>query len=246
MNTIIITPRSDGDRFEIMLEPSIKNFSTKCVSVSDKEDTDVTDVSRTISYKYNVGVATAIQNNVISDDTIVMLCKPNVSIADPNAIAKLEHVFSEKPELGMVGVKGVLKLNKSLNLYHEDNVPVNGIIYNVVDHQRGEYFGTDKKGYFTNVVAVDDSFIAVRGSVLKNIRELFTIPTNHGFGIEATIKVLKSGYDVAVIDFFVISNGYTDANAVMVSDICTQLNLEKSVSVQDLNLTKNFIVDVEL
>ena len=246
MNTIIITPRSDGDRFKLMLEPSIKSFNTKCVSVSDKEDTGITDMSRTISYKYNVGITTSIQNNLILDDTIVILCKPNVSIADPNAIAKLEHVFSAKPELGMVGVKGVLKLNKSLDLYHTDNMPVNGIIYNVVDHQRGEYLGTDKKGYFTNVVAVDDSFIAVRGSVLKNIPELFTIPINNGFGIEATIKILKSGYDVAVIDFFVISNHYTNANAVMVRDICTQLNLPESISIEDLNLTKNFIVDVEL
>ena len=244
MNTIIVTARYDGDKFDLMLGPSIKNFNTKCVNVSDKEDSKESD--KTISNKYNIGIVTALQNGLITDDTIVILCKSDVSISDPNAVAKLEHVFSTKPELGMVGVKGVLKLNDSVDLYHKDNIPVNGIVYNVIDQQRGEYFGTDKKGYFTNVVAVDDSFMAIRGSVLKNIQGLFSLAVNNGFGIDATIKILKSGYDVAVIDLFVISNSYTDIKSEIISDICKLLNLGKSVSVQDLELTKNFIVDVEL
>lgn len=244
MNNIVITPRFDGDKFDLMLGSSLKNLNTKCVNVSDKDDSIAE--HKMISNKYNVGIGVAGANNLINDDTLVILCKSDVSIADPNAIAKLEHVFTTQPNIGMVGVKGVTTLNKSVELYHLDNTPLNGIVYNVKDTNKGEYHGTDKKGYFTNIIAVDDSIMVIRGSILKNIEKLFTVDTNDGYGIEATVQVLRSGYGVAVIDMFVISNEYTDINSEIVEDICSKLNLDLPLSVTSLNVDNTFIVDVEV
>ena len=244
MDNIIITARYDGDKFDDMLGPSIKNIQTKCVNVSDKPDSVESD--KTISTKYNVGILTAIKNNLVSDDTIVILCKSNVSISDPIAIPKLEYVFSTKPEIGIIGVKGITKINEYVELYNIENNPLNGIVYNNIDPKKGEYVGTNTKGFFTDIIAMDDSFIAIRGKVLHNIDKLFSISTNYGFGIEAVIKVLNTGYGSGIIDLFVISSEHTNINIESISDICDKLNLTLPLSIEDLNISKNFIVDVEL
>ena len=70
MEIIVVTPRFDGDKFDVMLGPSLTKLSTKCINVSETKDSD--EASKTISNKYNVGILTALQNNLISDNTIVM------------------------------------------------------------------------------------------------------------------------------------------------------------------------------
>lgn len=246
MEIVVVAPRFDGDKFDIMLGPSLTKLRTKCINVSDAKDSNVD--AKTISNKYNVGIMTALHNNLINDDTIIILCKSDVSIADPYIAEKLEYVFSTQENVGMVGVKGVLSLNPNCELYHNNNRPLNGIVYNVKDLQNGEYYGTNKKGYFTNVIAVDDSFMAIRGSVIKNIgnNTLFNINTNDGYGIDATINILKFGYQVSIIDAFIISNEYTNVNYEIIEDICSKINLKLPASIDTLNIVNNFIVDVEV
>lgn len=234
MDIIVITDRYDDDKFGMMLEPSLKQLNVKCVNVHNTPNAD--DPSKKISNKYNVGIITAIQNNLIFEDTIVILCKSNVSIADPMTTEKLKHIFTTQPNVGMVGVKGVKTLNPVVDMYHTDNTPLNGLVYNVKDANTGEYLGTDKKGYFIDVISVDDSIMCIRGSILKKHNKLFDIDLDRGFGIEATVKILKAGYHVAVIDMFVISNEYTDVDGEMIYHICDKLNLTFPVTVESLML----------
>lgn len=245
METIIITPRSDGDKFDIMLGPSIQNIRTKCVNVSDKPGTDSPEL-KTISNKYNVGIRTIIDNNIITDDSLVILVKSDVSIADPRAIDKLVYTFESNPDIGLVGVRGVSCINDSVRLYDKSNTPLNGLVYNVVDAVKGQYVGEDVKGFYTDVIAVDDSVIAIRGKALLAIGALFEVNTNIGFGIEAVIKLLRYGYEAVVVDMFIISNDYTDIDPSVIDEIASQLKLTYPITVNSLNISKNFVVDVEL
>jgi len=245
MENIIITSRYVGDKFDIMLAPSIQKIRTKCVNVSDKPDVDDEDL-KTISNKYNVGIKTIIENSLLTNDTIVILAKSNVSIADPMAIDKLYYTFTENPEIGIVGVRGVSQITGSTRFYDPNNNPVNGIVYNVDDIEKGEYRGSDLKGFYTDIIAVDDSVIAIRGSALVGVDKFFEVHTNIGFGIEAVINILKRGYEAAVIDMFIISNEYTDIDSSVIDEITSKMNLTYPITVDSLNITKNFVVDVEL
>jgi len=245
MENIIITSRYDGDKFDMMLSPSIQKIRTKCVNVSDKPEVDNADL-KTISNKYNVGIKTIIENNLLTNDMIVILVKSNVSIADPMAIDKLYYTFTQNPEIGIVGVRGVTCLTESTRFYDPSNNPVNGLVYNVDELERGEYRGEDLKGFYTNIIAVDDSIIAIRGSALVGVDRFFDINTNIGFGIEAVVKILNRGFEAAVIDMFIISNEYTDIDSSVIDELTSQLNLTYPVTVDSLNITKNFVVDVEL
>jgi len=213
--------------------------------VSDKPDIDDKDL-KSISNKYNVGIKTLIENNLLTNDTIVILVKSNVSIADPIAIDKLYYTFTENPEIGVVGVRGVSQIVGSTRLYDSNNNPVNGVVYNVDNIEKGSYCGSDSKGFYTDIIAVDDSVIAIRGSVLMGVDKFFEVYTDFGFGIEAVINILKRGYKSAVIDMFVISNEYTDIGSSVIDDITSKLNLTYPITVDSLNITKNFVVDVEL
>lgn len=244
MNTIVITNRFDGDKFDSMLGVSLQNMTVKCINVSHNPNSDI-EVNR-LSNQYVVGLKTALQNDLILDDSIVIFCKSNVNIADPHAIAKLEHVFNTNIDVGVIGVRGVGVLNKSVNLYHSDNNPSNGIVYNVDDLMTGTYQGENKKGFFTNVVSVDDSLIAVRGSVLKSVDNVFTVNTDTGFGIDISVRTLRYGYLVATIDMFIISNEYTDVTSDTIEYVCGELGLDLPISCETFKVDKNFIVDVEL
>lgn len=244
MRIIFVTARHDGDNFENMLAPSIQKIQTKCVNVSDNPNS-VTD-TKTVSDKYNVGIKTAIENNLVADDSIIVLAKPNSSAADPNFVAKLYYVFDSRPDVGIVGIRGVSELNDGVCLYDPQNNPLNGLVYNITDIQNGQYIGENQKGFHTNVVAVDDSIIAIRGKVLLSMEKLFSISTDTGYGIEASINVLKLGYTVSVADIFAISSDNTDLSSEEISNITSQLEVKYPVSVDSLNIVKNFIIDVEL
>jgi hypothetical protein len=120
------------------------------------------------------------------------------------------------------------------------------MVYNVVDAVKGQYVGEDVKGFYTDVIAVDDSMIAIRGKALLAIGALFEVNTNIGFGIEAVVKLLRYGYEAVVIDMFIISNDYTDIDPSVIDEIASQLKLTYPITVNSLNISKNFVVDVEL
>jgi hypothetical protein len=162
------------------------------------------------------------------------------------AIDKLYYTFTQNPEIGIVGVRGVTCLTESTRFYDPSNNPVNGLVYNVDELEKGEYRGEDLKGFYTNIIAVDDSIIAIRGSALVGVDRFFDINTNIGFGIEAVVKILNRGFEAAVIDMFIISNEYTDIDSSVIDELTSQLNLTYPVTVDSLNITKNFVVDVEL
>jgi len=244
MEIIFITPRYDGDNFDSYLGASIQKIKTKCVNVADSKDS--THI-KTISNKYNIGIDIIKQQNILTDSTIVVFAKPNVHIIDPIFADKISMIFSDTHNVGVVGVAGVKELHTGRNLYSNDNTPLNGIIYTTdKENNKGEHVQYSKTGFYTDAVAVDDSIIAVRGSLLLNDDFSFEYDSSIGFGIELSIKAIKYGYDVAVADILVVSENKSNIDYEIIDNIVSLSESTYPVNVKTLGKNINSVIDIEL
>jgi len=244
MDNVFITPRMDNDDFDSYLGASLQSIKTKCVNISDSNDS--TNI-KSISQKYNVGVSIIKDKHLLTDSTIVIFSKPNVYIADPLFIDKITMIFNDKPNIGVVGVVGVKELHSGRDLYSNDNTPLNGIVYTIdEDSNKGEHIQYSVNGFYDDVVAVDDSIFAVRGSLLLNDDFSFDYDSDIGYGIELSIKAINYGYDVAVADILVVSQTNTNISYDVIDDIIQLTNSKYPVNIKTLLKNINSIIDIEL
>ena len=241
--SIFITARFSDDGFDSFLGPSLQKIQTKCVNVSDSETSDGI---KTISTKYNIGINIAKEQQLVSNETIVVFSKSDVHVLDPLVMDKLELIFNELPNMMVVGVVGVNELHRGRNLYNIDNKPVNSIIYKKVDSDtEGEHIKYSDQGFYTNVVGVDDSIIAVRGSFI-NSGFMFTCDTNTGFGIDVAINATKQGYDVGVADILVVSKNTSDVDYNDIESVLDAIDVSLPVNIKNISNKGNSLVDVEI
>ena len=229
MNNVFITYRYDGDEFDNRLAPSLRDLKTKCVSVNSKTE------SKYISDKIAVGIETARSNNLIDHNTVVVLCNPNIYVLDQLCVEKLEYIFTTQHNVGVVGIAGVKKLNSQKNMYDPDNNPVNGV-----------FVGTQHKkfsdvGYYTNVVGVDDTFIAIRGKFILNNNIAFK-NINTGIGINIAFDAIKAGYDVVCADIDISILEHNDVHSTAINYLVNEYCLTYPVQYGNIGIS----VDVEL
>lgn len=191
MHNIIITHRYNGDLFDTMLSPTIKLLQSKCISISPKNDEDITYKS----IMYNTGVKTALDNKLINDNTIVIFTSPNVNIIDPLFMEKLDYIFNSNSTCDNVGVVGVTGFSDINNFGNINNL-LNGITCISPDDK---YIGSENRAFHRNVSNVNDSIFAVRGKVLLNLAP-FNTKTNMGVGVEICINAYKCGYTATIAD----------------------------------------------
>lgn len=245
MNIVFITARYDGDEFESYLAPSINKINAKCVNVSDNENS--TNVS-SIANKYSAGVRIVDNQGLLQQNSIIIFVKGNVKIIDSVAIDKLTHIFTEKPNVGVVGISGIREINKDKDFYDLSNKPVNGIVYKGdTSESIGNHVKFSKQGYYDDVVGIDDCFFAVRGKLLFPDRITFESDSNSGMGTEVALKALDAGYDVASADILVYSNEHTNCSADVINSI-TERFCDKSfpITSKKFKKAKGSVVDIEL
>ena len=244
METVFITPRYKGDGFDRYLGPSLERIPTKCINVADKPDT----VSiKSSSHKFNSGVEIAKDRDLLHEDTIVVFAKSNVHILDHLFADKVSMIFEEKPEVGVLGVLGVKQLNSGRDLYEVDNQPLNGIIYAVdVENEKGQHIQYSKNGFFDDIVAVDDSVIAIRGSLFLNHGIRLESDVDRGYGIEIAVKSLMSGYKVVAADILVVSDDNTNLSHDDIDKVVRSLNLTYPVSANNLFDKSNSVMDIDI
>ena len=244
METLFITPRYDNDEFESYLGASINNIKTKCVNVADSKDSSEL---KSISMKYNIGIDIIKDKHLLNESTIVVLAKPNIHIIDPLFVDKISMIFTDTPNVGVVGVVGVKELHSGRDLYSIDNSPLNSIIYTIdKENDKGEHVQYSKSGFYDNVVAIDDSIIAIRGSMLLNNDFSFECDSSIGFGIEIAIKAIKYGYDVTVADILVVSSTHTNVSHDIVDDMVQLTNAKYPINIKTLGKHINSIIDIDL
>ncbi len=243
MKNIFITARSVADEFERYLSPSLQRLKTKCVNVSDKEGTE----PKPIGSKYNVGLNILKEQNLLTTDTIVVFAKPNAHIMDGLFLSKLDMVFTERPEVGVLGVVGVKEIHSGRTLYGAENKPVNGIVYsNESNPSEGSHIQFSNSGYFKDIVAVDDSVFAVRGELLLKNNFQFKSLGDVGMGIDVSIQAIESGYEVAVADMLVVSSKNTDVSQEDVLAVVETLGVDFPVNSKTLGQVVNSVIDIEI
>lgn len=242
-NSIFITARYDGDGFEKYLGPSLQQIKTKCVNVADKKDS--TDV-KSIANKYNIGTNIITDNELLNNDTMVIYAKSSVHVIDPMAVNKVAIAFDSMPQIGVIGVLGVKEIHRGRALYNPDNKPVNGIMFKQDGSNNvAEHIQYSENGFYDDVVAIDDSFIAIRGSALLNGLRWHT-DINRGVGLEIAINALRMGYEVAVADILVLTHEPTELHHTEIESVLDQINVSIPVNIKNVAVKSNSVVDIEI
>ncbi len=198
----IIVPRNESsdDKFETYLKPSLEKLKNKLyftvIYNSDVEQ------NNSIFSKYNLGV----QLSSYKDDDIIVFCHADIKIHDPHFIEKIELVFSERQDIGLLGVIGTTSYNGSGWWICDPTLHRGSIIQGKPGTDGKETFLLEKKiGFFDDMVVVDGCFFCVRGKVAKAIKfneEAFK-GSYHFYDVDYCISVLEAGWKIAVADISV-------------------------------------------
>ena len=243
MEYIFITARFKNDLFDSMLAQSLEKLKAKCVNVFDRDGDSVLSISK----KYNIGIDVIKNKELVNNNTVVVFVKNNVSIIDGCIMDKIDYLFSNKINVGVVGVVGIKTINNNVKLYDNTNTPLNSIIYADSNNiSKKEHFKYSNNGFYDNVVAIDDSIIAMRGGMIIDNDFRFDLDTMFGFGIEATVKAIQYGYDTVCADMMVATNDDTNISFSYIDDVVSKLNLTYPVSYDTIKTNNNFIIDVVL
>lgn len=204
----VVARTSSDDKFNALLAPSINKFKLKCVQIGDKPNEDGVVFSKSVVEKYHIGCEILKQQNIITDETIFVFVHEDVNLVDNLFIEKINYVFDERKDIGVVGVVGVEKISETGWWLSPENNPVGHQVISTVDGVAGsgEYVKYGPVGFYDKVVAVDNSIFAVRGSVLKD-------------GIDFDVDTLKSDVNMYAMDFCV--NALQRGFKIAVADILT-------------------------
>jgi hypothetical protein len=193
----VVSKHSD-EIFQRYLMPCLEKYKIKAAIVIDDDDKN-----ESIFTKYNNGIDTHIKDGLTKDDVVAFIHE-DVIILDPNFSAKLEMVFSEKKDVGIVGVVGSSELQPDCAWWRSAPDKLRGHIIQQYGDDRNHLI-KGHVGYFDDMVALDGLFFAIRGSILLDGFR-FDGDTFDGFDfydIDTCLTIIEKGYKAAVIDTLV-------------------------------------------
>ena len=252
MEFLFITPYSNADIFNSYLAPSLKTIKpvgvdrTRCAQISDKEDSDAI---KFISNKYNTGIAVVREQGLSNDELVLVFTKENVHLSDSLILHKLDYLFTEMPDMGVLGVMGSREICQDSYLYSEANKPVNGMIFKPAgdENPNGDIVRFTKNGFFENIIAVDDAIFAIKASMFDDEDFRFSEGLDSGFGLDISLKAVKAGYDVGVADILVISDSDNNTSFEDIDKIVKMNDItDYPVSVKNFNVSNNNVLEAEI
>lgn len=191
-----VIARHNEDDYKNYLEPSISMMNVITYDVSDKENE-----SLSLTQKYNSGIEVALKDG-IDDEDIIVFSHEDVKILDQFFCEKLNMVFLNKPDVGLVGVIGTKEFLQNGMWWANTPDKLNGHI--VQENNNKEFHLVKGKiGYFDDIVAIDGLIFAIRG---KLINEGLLFDENfkfHHYDIDMCFQVLKRNYKIAIADILV-------------------------------------------
>lgn len=204
----LVVAKDNDEIFNTHFVPSVKRFNVQCFQIGDKPDENGNIIKKSITEKYHIMTKMLLDNNVLNDDSVIVFVHEDVNIFDNHFIDKINMIFSEKPDVGVLGVIGTKKISKEGWWLDENNIPVGHIIQGIDGKNitEGEHkcFGT--VGYIDDCVSVEGCVFAVRGSLLKSDInfdiENFKIDRDL-YAMDISLQALLKGYKVAVADILV-------------------------------------------
>lgn len=203
MEIKILIPRyNDEEVFKAICEPSlIRNNILKILQIMDKPG-----MHENIFKKYMAGIQALIQTG-LNDDDIIIFMHSDVGIIDPFFRNKIEMVFNEKKDIGLLGVVGTTELLETSGWWANTPDKLRGHCIQGKENSIliGEGFHLVKGaiGYFDDLVAIDGMFMATTGRIIKEglFFDVATYPEgNDMYDIDLCLTTLSMGYKIAVAD----------------------------------------------
>jgi hypothetical protein len=199
-----LIPRKNDENWKNFLEPSLKKYGIQQAF----QIMDEVGKTENIFIKYNAGIEALFQTG-LKDEDIIVMCHEDIGIADPFFRDKVEMIFNEKKDVGLVGVAGSIEFTENGGWWM--NVPdkLRGhLLQGKEGGALGEGFHLVKGpvGYFDDLVCIDGCFMVTTGRFIKEgIRfDNQTFKTGNDFyDIDLGFQFLERGYKLAVADVLV-------------------------------------------
>jgi len=237
MNINFVVARENDNTFNSYFVPSARRFAIPCFQIGDKADNNGNIVKKSINEKYHTICKMLIDNNVVNDDSVIVFIHEDINILDNHFIEKVDTVFSEKPDVGILGVAGVKQISKEGWWFNEENKPVGHMVEgvdgkNIADGKHNIY-GT--VGYIDDCAAVEGCVLAVRGSLIKSglIFDIDTYKNDRDiYAMDICVQSLLKGYKVAVADILVYHKSNRTKNISESWNISKQIFNDKYKDIQ--------------
>lgn len=257
MNVNFVVARENDNTFNSYFVPSARHYAVPCFQIGDKPDEHGNIIKKSINEKYHIMSKMLIDNKVITDDSIIVFIHEDINILDNHFVEKINMVFSEKPDVGVLGVAGVKQISKEGWWFNEENKPVGHMVEgvdgkNIADGNHVVY-GT--VGYIDNCACVEGCVLAVRGSLIKSGLN-FDIDTYRNdrdiYAMDLCVQTLLKGYKVAVADMLVFHKSNRVRNISESWKISKALfnnkykNLEFPIKPENILTKRDEIMEVEL
>lgn len=193
----VIIARHDEALYNNYVGPTIRRQQCAICDVYDRPELG----KPTIADKYNYGITTFVQKGQLNPQDVVVFVHEDVRIIDPQFAHKLEIVFAQKQEVGIVGVCGTTEITERGGWHLTDQNNLRG-------HLMQEFQGTVNHNIYGNRIGYYDDLCAVDGFCFAIRAKLFTegvmFDKNVGewdfYDLDVCLQARDKGYKVAVAD----------------------------------------------
>jgi len=202
-----IVPRlgeKDEHKFKMFTEPSMQKIGAQLLQVFDKNSSKPENIFK----KYNSGIEAVSQNGGLNDDDIICFIHSDVGIVDNLFREKVELVFSEKPEVAILGIAGAIELTERGGFWMNTPDKMRGHLIQGKDGGgQGDGFHLQKGaiGYFDDLVCVDGCIMITKGKFIKEGLRFddITYTGNDFYDYDISLRALELGYSVACADILI-------------------------------------------
>jgi hypothetical protein len=202
----VIVARKDTDIYVNHLEVSAKR--AKINNIFQVLDDKNSGKSETIFLKYNAGIQELI-NRGLKDDDIILFAHEDIALLDPFFREKIEMIFNEKKDIGVLGIAGTSELKEEGGWWNNDSGKLRGHLIQGKGQGvlgDGDHLIKGNIGYYDDLVAVDGAFLATTGKILnEGLRfDMNTFNTgNDMYDISFCFDAKRMGYKVVVADILI-------------------------------------------
>jgi len=193
----VIIARHDEALYNQYIGPTIRRHQCAICDVHDRPELG----KPTIADKYNYGIAAFAQKGQLQRHDIIVFVHEDVRIIDPQFARKIEIVFAQKREVGVLGICGATEITErgGWHLTNKDNLRGH-LLQEFQGNTNHNIFG-GRIGYFDDLCVVDGFCFAVRA---KLFTEGVSFDKSVGdwdfYDLDICLQALEKGYKVATAD----------------------------------------------
>ena len=200
-----LVARKNDEIWKTYLETSIQKCGTSRVF----QIMDQPGKQENIFLKYRAGIEALLKSECMDND-IVIFAHEDIQILDPFFVQKLETIFNEKKDIGLLGIAGARELNEQGGWWNNITVNLRGHLMQVKEGSTaGEAYHLVKGpcGYYDDLAVVDGCILVTTVKILREGLnfDAATFPVgNDMYDLDFSLQILEAGYKIAVADILIL------------------------------------------